>query len=136
MTTVSRKTPVILIYPCLTWSSVFAAAAVIPAAPSPASLEKIPLDIPQRIESNALIVICPKIPPLTAPGQKAAEMIPPIARGMFFQYRISTAAIPDRYKIPIKGTRYCVTFPITDIPPSTINTTKNERISPDSAFGT
>ena len=45
-TIVSQNVPVILIYPCLTGSSVVAAAAVIAAEPIPASLEKTPLATP------------------------------------------------------------------------------------------
>ena len=45
---VSTNTPVILIYPCRTGSSVCAAAALIPPAPSPASFENTPREIPYR----------------------------------------------------------------------------------------
>ncbi len=43
---VSTNTPVMLMYPCRTGSSVCAAAALIPPAPSPASFENTPREIP------------------------------------------------------------------------------------------
>ena len=45
---IERDLPVMLINPCLTESSVSAADALIPAAPSPASFENTPLATPQR----------------------------------------------------------------------------------------
>ena len=53
ITIVSMNTPVILIYPCRTGSCVSAQAALIPAAPSPASLENTPLETPYLIAALA-----------------------------------------------------------------------------------
>ena len=96
ITMVSTNTPVMLMYPCRTGSSVCAAAALIPPAPSPASFENTPREIPYRKAGGSREIPAPTAPPDTARKENASRTIASSVRGSSPACRPITIPAPPR----------------------------------------
>jgi len=119
MISVSIMVPIMETRPCLTGSSVWAAAAAMGALPRPASLEKIPRETPFFILRN----MEPITPPVAALGEKAPLNISPNTAGTCSMFMIITPRARITYNTAMKGTSFSVTWPIRLMPPnSTIAT--------------
>ena len=86
ITMVSTNTSKIPKNPCFTGFFVSAHACAIEPVPSPASLEKIPLETPFFI----LIKKDPTAPPVTDAGENAPSKMDPNTLGMFWKFRTTT----------------------------------------------
>ena len=128
ITVVSKKTPVMLISPCRTGLSVSAQAAVMAAEPSPASLEKTPLAIPQRMALRRVFV--PKAPPSAASGAKAHRSISVSASGRRGRFPRITAAPPPMYSSAITGTSSVEASAMRRMPPSRIVSASAAAVTP------
>ena len=118
--------PIIEIRPCLTGSSVFAAAAAIGALPRPASFENMPRAIPFCIAT----IIAPNAPPAAARMPNADWMISTIAAGTFAILKITTRSAETTYNTAINGTITSATFEILLSPPIITRPTHIVRITP------
>ena len=85
--------------------------------PSPASLEKIPLETPFFMLMKKL----PTAPPVTAAGSNAPLIIAENTAGTAPTCTTITPSASKIYMIAINGTSFSVTCPIRLIPPSRIN---------------
>ena len=133
ITRVSKKTPVMLISPCRSGSSVSAQAAAMAAEPSPASLEKTPRAMPWRMTARRVTV--PNAPPNAAEGASAQRSISAAAPGSRGRLPIITAPAPPMYSSAITGTSTEETSAMRRMPPSRITSASAAVASPVSARG-
>ena len=115
---VSKNTPVMLMSPCFTGSSVSAQAAVMAAEPNPASLEKTLRATPQRRASRRVTI--PKAPPSAASGATAHRSIRVTAPGRRRRFPRITASPPPKYSSVITGTSTVEISAMRRMPPNKI----------------